>query len=422
MITQHLSFWPFERNRIEQLETHQSLSLWNWHCNFLNVFHPESHRRKEIEIDQQRMWHITLKLEMKSRQRIYNLQNEFGNLCHMPSVETRNSFKKLSWNYAASNTETALQEFFERLPLHIEKKILRCAFHEFEIRTALELEACSHGEFLKTLHLKSQTEIWEQDTRNQLAVNFMEDLIVLRSEPLRTDEEWDRADMEFTETLSRTSITSDYRNETFNLLTMQLVRTVFSEKETLLHEREKALETMKNRMITKHLNVEELSRTCKNIEQTIRLSIKKRKHLYREVLNDEPHQLKTEHLVFSNKVKLPLALSLHALLNHPICNALNIVTRNTLLQNKHTIHNLATEWNLIEKIYEHPIHGIVMIRFEHQLKMHCFYSGMDTRTHLLVRTHNQPGKTLSSKAWTNSIQLFRNLTINCGNNYKLTEA
>jgi len=60
-------------------------------------------------------------------------------------------------------------------------------------------------------------------------------------------------------------------------------------------------------------------------------------------------------------------------------------------------------------IYEHPIPGLILIRFQYYFSFYCHERNVDTISHLLALCYTTPTRTYSATTWSHTIASFRSL-------------
>jgi len=124
------------------------------------------------------------------------------------------------------------------------------------------------------------------------------------------------------------------------------------------------------------------------------------------LLNDPPT------LKYSKRICIDDRKNFSDLIASPDMASLRPYTRRALLENSNFINHLTPAWNMILRIYEHPLNGLVMLRLSLPVEYTDHLSGKLTRSHLIAFSPDFIGRPFSASSWSNAFQMFFECEVN----------
>jgi len=273
--------------------------------------------------------------------------------------------KRIASLACASYTEIALQEYWERTCLNMNIKIHH---HQASQRNIIETTQAFEMELITEYFHRTCIATLEYQECAGILVNMQRNLTYIITLPLVNNEEWTRVEWELDELWSFMNILNQYNLHHLQAIANTLLSEAESEKNLILRNFSDSLSLKSNAITTEHF--------AKMIANDMRKTRRSHKTIYTEkakahFLNgNDPSTFN-----FSNKLTLPIPKNISSFTSSPCMASLNPLSRKALLENSSFICAHTPDWNLILKIYENPLKGIVMLRFSIPIEFRCSFSG-----------------------------------------------
>jgi len=291
---------------------------------------------------------------------------------HFYVQEDRNDITTALHWHAYQKAGIYHHQVLEWIQIQIQYAIDNNILHETHHREMITIEYLHCIDCMHQHHERKKTEMQEETSRQNIRRAFIDQLLLIRSRPLVEYEEWSRADYEIEQLISHGIIIQQHQDGCNDILKDQILQQARYNMASMINERQQLL-CIWHKDLQNTIDHTQLKETTQKQIRLTRLEKRRRIQVIKEKIDDikQDTPMAPKHIQYRHKITLQDPAMIHDLQLNTCIHPLNL---QALKINCDAIYHHTTYHNKATKLFEHPIHGILLLRLQYPIIFTCAHT------------------------------------------------